>query len=365
MTNSAPNVENFAGAPPLPPQPPTWWGAPSSAQSPPYGPTPPLAGVFPMGGDPWPEPVTAAQLCASPPVTPATLIADLIYQGGTGILSGPSKARKTFTLIGASLSVATGRPWLGFKTTAAPVIYLNLELQGFAMAKRVHEISKALGIPTPDNLHILNLRGHIVNIDQLTTNIGALIDKTQAKLVIIDPHYKLSSASGVEENSNDSQALLLYTIEKLCNSRDAAVMIGHHFAKGDAAMKRAIDRAAGGGTLARWPDVVMTLTDHKEPECMVVECALRNFRTPEPFVVRWKYPIWERDDSLDPGEFRPAGRNESHPASQALGVLGDASLRIRDWSERVGWTETTLRRKAKELLADGRVKLVGGLYSKT
>jgi hypothetical protein len=156
------------------------------------------------------EVVSAAEMDASPPPVPPVLIDGMLYQGGTMMMSGASKSMKTFTMLDAALAVTTGGAWLGFNCTPVPVVFVNLELQRFAMHSRAKSVAAARGIPMPANLHFLNLRGKLVDIDALEMNLTRLLEKTRAGLVIIDPHYKISSASKVEENSNDAQGLLLY-----------------------------------------------------------------------------------------------------------------------------------------------------------
>lgn len=312
----------------------------------------------------WPKSVSARDLCAQAPVAPPELIHGLLYCGGTMMLSGPSKAHKTYTMLAAGVAIAGGHEWLGFKTTKSPVLYLNLELQDFAVNYRLKSITDAMGVTPPAGLHMLNLRGVMVSLNVLTEKLRAEIVRTGARLVIVDPHYKVSSASGVEENSNDAQAKFLYTIETLCGKNGAAVMLAHHFAKGNASMKNAIDRAAGGGALARWPDVVATLTEHDNAECMTVEMALRNFAPVTPFVVRWTHPVWTRDGSLDASKIKqPGGRKDEHPPEEALRKLGDDMLTKAEWKSRLGWDDRTLKRKVDKLIAEKKVKLVSGLYS--
>ena len=98
---------------------------------------------------------------------------------------------------------------------------------------------------------------------------------------------------------------------------------------------------------------------------MVVEFALRDFITPPPFVVRWRHPVWVVDADLSPTEFRKPGRIDAHPVEEALRQLGSDALKLADWADRLKWTETTLRRKAKTLVSAGQVKEVGGVHSKT
>ncbi len=309
--------------------------------------------------------VPADRLCSSALKPPPELIKGLLYQGGTMMLSGPSKAHKTYTMLAAGIAIASGCKWLDFETVKTPVLYLNLELQDFAAKSRIEHICEAMRIAPPSGLHVANLRGEMVSLDRLSAKVGIAIKQTKAGLVVVDPHYKISSASGVEENSNDAQAAFLYAIETLCIKNGAAVMLAHHFAKGNASNKNAIDRAAGGGALARWPDVVMTLTEHEEDECMTAEFALRNFAPVKPFVVRWRHPTWSRDGSLEPLKLKqPGGRSDAHPADKALEALGDQMLTRKEWLAKTGWHRDTFARKVAKLVEAGKVKLVGGVYSR-
>ena len=115
----------------------------------------------------WPEPVSAAELCEAPPPTPAVLIDGVLYRGGTMLIAGPSKSHKTYTLLDAAAAIAAGKPWLGFTTVKVPVLYVNLELQDFAVAKRLNQICSAAGIKPPVDLHIWNLRGQCITLGEL------------------------------------------------------------------------------------------------------------------------------------------------------------------------------------------------------
>ena len=128
-------------------------------------------------------------------------------------------------------------------------------------------------------------------------------------------------------------------------------------------MKNSIDRAAGAGALARWPDVVMTLTEHEEPDCMTVEFSLRNFAPVPPFVVRWNQPVWQLDASLSPAKLKvAAGRIDRHPAFEALKLLGKRKLTQKKWAAALNWSESTLRHKIGILLSQGKIRLSRKAY---
>ena len=305
--------------------------------------------------------VAASDFVAKPPEIPPEVIQGLLYAGGTFMMSGASKSMKTYTMIAAGLAAAAGREWLGFRCAPVPVIYLNLELQGFAMATRVKAVAAAMGIEPPAGFYVANLRGKLVTIETVEAQLAALLRKTGAGLVIIDPHYKISAASGVEENSNDEQGLLLYRLENAVCQSGAALMIAHHFSKGDKSQTKAIDRAAGGGALARWPDVVMTLTEHEEDGCATAEFSLRNFAPVAPFVVRWNYPTWTRDGSLNPTKLKSPGRKEEHSPAELLAKLSDG-MTGREWKAAAGLTDSTFDRKRNALKQQGKIRESSGCY---
>lgn len=323
-----------------------------------------LLDVQPKSGG-WPLPIAAAKICLTPPPTPAVLIEGILYRGGTMLISGPSKSHKTYTMLDAALAIASGRPWLGFPTSKVNVLYINLELQDFAISHRIEKICQAASQPPPTNLHVWNLRGQKVTIDALSLVLAQKIKELEIGLVIVDPHYKISSVSGHEENSNDDQGALLSALEGLCGLNGAALMICHHFAKGDASAKNAIDRASGGGVFARWGDVMMTFSPHEEEDAMTVEMSLRNFAPVEPFVATWNHPRWSTDNKLDPTKLKQrGGSKERHSADSLLNCLGEKSLNFTDWLDASGLTESTFKRKRNDLLDAGKIVQEMGFYRK-
>ena len=283
---------------------------------------------------------------------------------GTILISGPSKSHKTFAALDLAIAIAAGERWLGHHTTKSPALYLNLELQDFAITDRISRICAARGMPPPPDLHVWNLRGKTITIAALSAKLPQMIAALGAKAVCIDPHYKVSSVSDMEENSNDDQGKLLTLLEGICVNAGAALILTHHFAKGDASTKNAIDRASGGGVFARWGDVMLTFTPHEDDDCMTIEMSLRNFKPIQPFVVRWEYPRWQRDDNMDASKLKTAkGPKEKKSAKPVLESLGDGLLGYAEWFQRSGLhSESTFKRKRQELIDEGSVEMVGQMY---
>lgn len=79
--------------------------------------------------------------------------------------------------------------------------------------------------------------------------------------------------------------------------------------------------------------------------------------------MRWEFPAWIRDDSLDPAKLKRAGRNDEHPTTDALAKLKDGMNASR-WREAVGWSETTFRRKREAMIKAKQVRLTSGHFYK-
>jgi hypothetical protein len=110
---------------------------------------------------------------------------------------------------------------------------------------------------------------------------------------------------------------LLNFFEVIAQDCGATLLIAHHFAKGNASLKDAMDRAAGSGVVQRDGDTLITLTPHEEDDCFTADFVVRDFATPESFVLRWNYPMFEADHSLSPEDLRktPAAK-QARPVSE-------------------------------------------------
>lgn len=84
-------------------------------------------------GSDLPRIVPGHEFMAKTEAEPPQLVAGVLHQGAKMVLGGPSKARKSWSLIDLTLSVATGAAWWGFPTRRGRVLYLNFELPAFAL----------------------------------------------------------------------------------------------------------------------------------------------------------------------------------------------------------------------------------------
>jgi hypothetical protein len=260
---------------------------------------------------PLPEILTLEQLCAVATPAPPLIIEGVLHQGCKMILGGTSKSNKSWCLLDLALSVASGQPWWGRKCVKMPVVYINFELHVWAVAQRINALCAA----RPEcngmgkSLHVWNLRGHNADITLLRPKLEEQLAKHQFGLIILDPAYKV--LGNRDENANGEIAGLMNELEAMAQKTGAAVVVAHHFAKGDSTAKNAMDRMSGAGAWARDPDSIVVLTPHEEPDCFTVTSILRNLPQLPEFVVAWDYPLMRVASDLNPDALRrPQAKNK-------------------------------------------------------
>ena len=278
-----------------------------------------------------PDLIDAATFIAKPITPPRELVAGVLHLGSKLVFGGNSKSFKTWCLLALAIAVATATDWLGFLTCRGKVLFLNFEIQPQPWQQRILTVAKAMGVTIePGQITLWNLRGHAADFRQL---IPKIIERCRAEnfaLIVLDPIYKLYGHT--DENSAGNVALLLNALEQLATETGAAIAFGAHFAKGNAAGKEAIDRISGSGVFARDPDSLLIFTKHEADDAFTVEPILRNFAPVKPFVVRWKFPLMQRDADLDPHRLKQAGgRPTKHREDDLLALLPQEGLSTSEW----------------------------------
>ena len=191
-----------------------------------------------------------------PPLAPE-LIEGVLRQGHKMLISGPSKAGKSFALIELCIAIAEGKKWLQkWQCAKGSVLYVNLELDRASCLQRFKQLYQSLGISPKalSNIDIWNLRGKAIPMDKLAPKLIRRARKKQYQAIIIDPIYKIITG---DENSADQMANFCNQFDIVCTELKSAVIYCHHHSKGSQGQKKAIDRSSGSGVFARDPDAVL------------------------------------------------------------------------------------------------------------
>lgn len=207
-----------------------------------------------------PDPENLADVWGDMPALSPPLIEGVLRQGHKLLLAGPSKAGKSFALLELCVSIAEGRPWLGFPCAQGRVLYVNLELDRASCLNRLKDVYGALGV-TPANagkIDVWNLRGSAVPMDKLAPKLIRRAAKKNYIAVIIDPIYKVITG---DENSADQMAKFCNQFDLICAQLGCAVIYCHHHSKGRQGDKVSMDRASGSGVFARDPDALLDMIE--------------------------------------------------------------------------------------------------------
>ena len=210
--------------------------------------------------DDLPDPESLESVWENLPELSPCLIDGVLRKGHKMLIAGPSKAGKSFLQIELCISIAEGKPWLGWKCARGRVMYVNLELDRASCLHRFRDVYDALGWKPEhlDSIDIWNLRGKSVPMDKLAPKLIRRASKKDYVAIIIDPIYKVITG---DENSADQMANFCNQFDKVCTELGCAVIYCHHHSKGSQGGKKSMDRASGSGVFARDPDALLDLIE--------------------------------------------------------------------------------------------------------
>ena len=249
---------------------------------------------------------TLEEAMADPLPLPEEIIQGVLRRGHKMLISGSSKAGKSFLLMELCIALAEGRPWLGFPCKKSRVLYVNLEIDPASCINRFAKIYKALGYERKhtEDIIVWNLRGHAVPLDQLVPKLIRRVRDQHLDAIIIDPIYKVITG---DENSASDMAAFCNQFDRICNETGCSTIYCHHHSKGAQGAKRAMDRASGSGVFARDPDaqldmIELELDGNAKEEARELgvtawrlESSLREFKNITPVEFWFDYPIHRLD----------------------------------------------------------------------
>lgn len=341
--------------------------------------------------DELPSLTNLAEQLKAPPKLPEELIEGVLRCGHKMLISGSSKAGKSFLLMELAIALSEGASWLGFKCKKSKVLYVNLEIDSASCINRFAEIYKALKIPPKhsDDISIWNLRGHAVPLDKLVPKLLRRINNLHYDAVIIDPIYKVIMG---DENNASEMGAFCNQFDKICNESGCATIYCHHHSKGAQGFKKAMDRASGSGVFARDPDAQLDMIQLEASDEFIndyaedvnatawrLESSLREFPNFKPRNFWFQYPVHILDtkgelnalySEGDPkGNLTKSGKRNQTPASRkeefdrAFDILveKDGSCDVDALAEYLGIKERTVRERIREFrdeyhYKNGRVK---------
>ena len=322
----------------------------------------------------------------NPPLLPEELITGVLRRGHKMLISGSSKAGKSFLLMELCICIAEGIPWLGFPCKQGKILYVNLEIDPASCVNRFLKIYKAMKVEPKrmDNIIIWNLRGHAVPLDQLVPKLVRRVRDIQLAAVIIDPIYKVITG---DENSASDMGAFCNQFDKICAETGCSVIYCHHHSKGAQGIKKAMDRASGSGVFARDPDAQLDMIELELSESIQnlvaergatgwrLECSLREFENFKPINFWFEYPIHRLDNGLFLEEMPTQGtaaagriKNSRYKTAEAaeeefrnayaMNNLEGTGVSVKDMATHLGLAPRTVRERVQKM--NGEFILDGG-----
>ena len=257
------------------------------------------------------------------------LIHGFLRIGETMNIIAPPKTGKSWLVTDLALSVAMGRDWFGFPCAQGKVLILDNELHAETSAARIPKVVAARGLRMEEvwhNIFIDNQRGRLENIN----DIGARLDEFAEygfRLIIIDAFYRAMPV-GTDENDNGAIAGVYNRLDRYAQRLSCAFALIHHTSKGNQALKGVTDVGAGAGAQSRATDTHIVLRRHAEENVVVMDSVVRSFPPVEPFCLRWTWPVWNRDDTLDPADLEGKGDERHRPTPEARRAMIEQTAAI-------------------------------------
>ena len=306
---------------------------------------------------------------------PPVLLQGILHQGEVMMMGGTAKSRKTWSFIDMGICVATGNPWWGFDTTQGLVVYLDFELERWAFSKRVDAVleAKAEAVDGADYSRVhqqlihWSLRGSVIDLNPAAIDeIIRRLNPLNPALVIFDPIYR--TLGDRNENAAGDIGDLMNLLQRLAKGTGAAVVLGHHFSKGNQAEKEAIDRLSGSGVWGRFADTLFIMTQQEQYDTfgsLSVEVITRSFPPVEKFVVLPScYALMARNDEFDANKLKRSGATQKYTDEEILAPLQEGRpLTKKEWfaavADSIGISLPSFNNRTATLEGKGLVAQLG------
>ncbi|MGA2585466.1 MAG: AAA family ATPase [Candidatus Aminicenantales bacterium] len=228
------------------------------------------------------------------------LMGSLLAKKELTILSGPAKLGKSILSLNIALSLANGKPWLGFDINQpCRVLLIQQEVSEESLQERLKKmmggVLPAATSPDPssalENLFLKSERGLLLDSDEGLKKIRGIIEEISPDIVFLDPMYTFHTK---KENTAEDMAAFFRIVHDLIKRYEIAVSLIHHFGKpnllgregGELHRGSSVIAAASDAnwTFSRIPPNKYSLTSPRS-EYGILSFELRNASSLEPMIL--------------------------------------------------------------------------------
>lgn len=189
--------------------------------------------------------------------SPPEFIVEGLIPIGLTFISGAPKTRKSFLALQLCLSVARGTSFLGFRTTQADCLYLDLEGSKSRISNRLSRLSE----PVPTNVLFSNQTANKL-AGKLLDDLGLLLTEYPSiRLIVLDTYSRARGrvrASGA--NAYDSDVEFLEPLQRFAVNQAISIVCVHHLRKGANFAADSFEGISGSMGISGSCDSVVTLS---------------------------------------------------------------------------------------------------------
>jgi replicative DNA helicase len=176
------------------------------------------------------------------------LVENLLVANEPVIVAGPSKSCKTTIMIDLAISLAKGRPFLGFFRVPTPVnvAFISGESGEATIQETAIRVCRAKGLELEDADAMWNFKLPRLSKESDLDRLRAYLRDKGIQVVIIDPLYLCLTrrGSGTSTTNLFDVGPLLHQVAQICREAGATLILIHHTRQAKAATKGGIGRPA-------------------------------------------------------------------------------------------------------------------------
>lgn len=227
---------------------------------------------------------SAAELLAKPEPSLEWLIENIWVDKSRGLIAGNPGVGKTWLALEMLLAVATGTLCLGkYPVKQGAVLLVEEEASEFNLARRLHCMARARGIPKESLSNFYHLTRQFTKIPQDTAELFHTIAGLDIKLIVFD---SLRRFHNMDENSSSEMQLVLDSFARLNIMSEASIVLIHHLSKSnDKSNKPLFERLRGSSDFWAWRDCLIGVEGEEESHKAMCSFQFRDAKAQEPISV--------------------------------------------------------------------------------
>jgi len=232
--------------------------------------------------------LTSAELRLwQPPIQPYIIDGGILVPETKMVLFGKYATWKSMVTIHTAYTVANGKSWFGYKTNAASTYIVQSEIPQFQNKERVTKYITGNELDSP---YVWHAWEPYTKLDKGfgLAELEKELERTKAKLLIIDPLYKF--ISGRLSDEYDIRQLL-DRLDMLIPKYHITIIVVHHPRKSILVEGVEIDMGGDdiyGAYLQNWADTILKITSKMDAEITLHFSKTRHAQveTPKDFNVK-------------------------------------------------------------------------------